>query len=408
MQMTARHTRPERSPLAGPRAAAAALLLSIGAMLIAGCAAPPAPSAAIDTEKRPFSDAIRLATEGLLQQVPKPSGLLAPREGRALVLDPTLDAGTGQQTAATLQVDKALAERMAQQDTGFEVLPFDAASLARASHLLTGTLQRVPGGYGVNLALVDMKSAAVVAQSTAMARPEGVDMRPLPYYRDSPVVLKDKIIDGYVRTATTPPGQKADAVYLQRIAAATVINDATMLYNAARYREALGEYRSALSSPAGDQIRALNGIYLASVKLGQTAEAEEAFGRLVAYGIASNSLGVKFLFNPGSIEFWADPKVTSAYGMWLRQIARRASAAKVCMDVIGHTSATGTEAVNDSLSLRRAANIKRRLGIEAPEVLNRLRTQGMGAKQNIVGTGSDDVVDAPDRRVEFAIIDCPA
>ena len=67
-----------------------------------------------------------------------------------------------------------------------------------------------------------------------------------------------------------------------------------------------------------------------------------------------------------------------------------------------------TEAVNDALSLRRAASIKRRLGAEMPEVLSRLRTQGMGAKQNIVGTGSDDVVDALDRRVEFAIIDCPA
>jgi outer membrane protein OmpA-like peptidoglycan-associated protein len=221
------------------------------------------------------------------------------------------------------------------------------------------------------------------------------------------VVLKDKVIDGYVRTATTAPGQKADAAYLQRIAAATVINDATMLYNAARYREALGEYRSALSMPAGDQIRALNGLYLSHVRLGQMVEAEEAFGRLVSYAIASNSLGVKFLFNPGSIDFWADPKVTSAYGMWLRQIAKQASAAKVCMDVIGHSSATGTEAVNDALSLRRAVSIKRRLGIEMPEMLNRLRTQGMGAKQNIVGTGSDDVVDAPDRRVEFAIVDCP-
>jgi outer membrane protein OmpA-like peptidoglycan-associated protein len=386
-----------------PRFAFAALCVALSStLLIAGCSTPPPPAAAINTEKRPLADAIRVATDGLLQQVPKGSA----RERRVAVLDPTLDAGTGQQTNATLQLDKAVAEQ-AVQGGAFEVLPFEAASLAKATHLLTGTLQRVQGGYGVHLALVDVKAATVVAQSTAMAGPDGVDMRPLPYYRDSPVVLKDKVIDGYVRTATTAPGQKADAAYLQRIAAATVINDATMLYNAARYREALGEYRSALSMPAGDQIRALNGLYLSHVRLGQMVEAEEAFGRLVSYAIASNSLGVKFLFNPGSIDFWADPKVTSAYGMWLRQIAKQASAAKVCMDVIGHSSATGTEAVNDALSLRRAVSIKRRLGIEMPEMLNRLRTQGMGAKQNIVGTGSDDVVDAPDRRVEFAIVDCP-
>lgn len=373
-------------------------------MLVVGCAAPAKPpAAAIDNEKRPLADAIRVATAGLLQQVPQTAG----RERRVAVLDPTLDAGTGQQTNATILVDKAVAEQAA-QGGAFEVLPFEATSLAKASHLLTGTLQRTQGGYGVNLALVDLKAGTVVAQSSAMARPEGVDMRPLAYYRDSPVMVKDRVIDGYVRTAITPPGQKADANYLQRIAAATVINDATMLYNAARYREALGEYRSALSMPAGDQIRALNGLYLSHVKLGQMAEAEEAFGGLVSYAIAANSLGVKFLFNPGSVDFWSDPKVTGAYGMWLRQIAKQTSAAKVCMDVIGHSSATGTEAVNDALSLRRAVSIKRRLGVEMPEVLNRLRTQGMGAKQNIVGTGSDDVVDALDRRVEFAIVDCPA
>ena len=373
-------------------------------MFVVGCAAPAQPPAAtIDSEKRPIADAIRVATAGLLQQVPQSAG----RDRRVAVLDPTLDAGTGQQTNATILVDKAVAEQAA-QGGAFEVLPFEATSLAKATHLLTGTLQRAQGGYGVNLALVDLKAGTVVAQSSAMARPEGVDMRPLAYYRDSPVVVKDKVIDGYLRTAVTPPGQKADANYLQRIAAATVINDATMLYNAARYREALGEYRSALSMPAGDQIRTLNGLYLSHVKLGQMAEAEDAFGRLVSYAIAANSLGVKFLFNPGSVDFWSDPKVTGAYGMWLRQIAKQTSAAKVCMDVIGHSSATGTEAVNDALSLRRAASIKRRLGVEMPEVLNRLRTQGMGAKQNIVGTGSDDVVDALDRRVEFAIIDCPA
>jgi outer membrane protein OmpA-like peptidoglycan-associated protein len=395
-----------RSPkfLYAPRCALIALCVGLaGSMLVVGCAAPPPPAATLDKEKRPLADAIRVATAGLLQQVPQGSQ----RERRVAVLDPTLDAGTGQQTNATILVDKAVAEQAA-QGGAFEVLPFEATSLAKASHLLTGTLQRKQGGYGVNLALVDLKAGTVVAQSSAMARPEGVDMRPLAYYRDSPVVVKDRVIDGYVRTASTPPGQKADANYLQRIAAATVINDATMLYNAARYREALGEYRSALSMPAGDQIRTLNGLYLSHVKLGQMAEAEEAFGRLVSYAIAANSLGVKFLFNPGSVDFWSDPKVTGAYGMWLRQIAKQTSAAKVCMDVIGHSSATGTEAVNDALSLRRAVSIKRRLGVEMPEVLNRLRTQGMGAKQNIVGTGSDDVVDALDRRVEFAIIDCPA
>ena len=138
-------------------------------------------------------------------------------------------------------------------------------------------------------------------------------------------------------------------------------------------------------------MRVLNGIYLTNVKLGRTAEAEQAFGRVVALGIAYNELGVKFLFNPGGTDFWSDPRVSGAYGMWLRQIAKEGTGAKVCMDIVGHTSETGSEAVNDALSLRRAAYIRQRLTAEAPS--HTATAEGMGFRQNIVGSGSDDAVE---------------
>jgi len=380
------------------------LILGVAlALVLAACSTPPVAS---NNTPLPFEQAVEAAADNLAVQTQKTSGLLGRLNKRTAVLDPTLDASSGQQTAATQQLDRALSTRLGREGGPLEVLPFETANLARVPLLLTGTLTRAQGNFVLNLALVDTKVGTVLAQSSAVVRKEGVDMNPLPYYRDSPVLVKDKVVDGYVRTSATPAGQKADAAYLERIAAATVINDATTLYNAARYREALGQYRSALATPAGDQIRALNGVYISAVKLGLAAEAEEAFGRLVAYGIAYNSLGMKFLFNPGSTEFWSDPKVSGAYGMWLRQIARQAAITKVCMDIVGHTSATGTEAANDPLSLRRAVYIKQRLNAESPEVARRTRTQGMGARQNIVGTGSDDIVDAPDRRVEFAIVEC--
>ena len=179
------------------------------------------------------------------------------------------------------------------------------------------------------------------------------------------MLVKDKVIEGYARTSATPPGQRGDPFYLERIAAATVINEATALYNQERYVEALGQYRSALAMPTGEQIRVMNGIYLTSVKLGRTAEAEQAFGRVVALGIAYNELGVKFLFNPGSTDFWSDPRVSGPYGMWLRQIAKEGTAAKVCMNVVGHTSKTGSEQVNDALSLQRANFIRQKLTTES-------------------------------------------
>jgi len=204
----------------------------------------------------------------------------------------------------------------------------------------------------------------------------------------------------------TPPGQRGDAFYLERIASATLINEATTLYNQERYVEALGQYRSALATPTGEQLRVLNGIYLTTFKLGRMAEAEQAFGRVVALGIAYNELGVKFLFNPGTTDFWSDSKVSGPYAMWLRQIAKEGTAAKVCMNVVGHTSKTGSEQSNDALSLQRANVIRQRLASEAAPLAARTKTVGMGFRQNIVGSGTDNAVDALDRRVEFKIIPC--
>jgi hypothetical protein len=258
----------------------------------------------------------------------------------------------------------------------------------------------------LNLALTELRTGIVVAQAWSLAREENLDATPSRYYRDLPVLIKDKVIEGYARTTTTTPGQRADSYYLERVAAASVISEATTLYNAETYQDALGTYRSALTSPQGEQLRAESGIYLASIKLGNQADAEQAFGRIVALGIAYNELGVKFLFNPSSVDFWSDPKISGAYGMWLRQIAREAMAARSCMAVVGHTSRSGTGPANDTLSLKRAQFVRQRLAAEAPELAGRTRAEGMGFRQNIVGSGSDDSFDVLDRRVEFKIVPC--
>jgi len=384
--------------------------------ILAGCAAPP--KATNVNEELPFEQAVAQAAGGLAAQAQTMPSFLAKVESqlskRTVVLDPMLDAATGQQTAATVLLENRVSERLAANKTPpFEILPFQSASLARAQLLLTGTMTRVEGDNAsrkralqIHLALTDLKSGTVVAQATALARDEGLDHTPLAYYRDSPVLVKDKVIEGYARTSATPPGQRGDAFYLERIAAATVINEATALYNQERYVEALGQYRSALAMPTGEQIRVMNGIYLTTAKLGRTAEAEQAFGRVVALGIAYNELGVKFLFNPGSTDFWSDTRVSGPYGMWLRQIAKEGTAAKVCMNVVGHTSRTGSEQVNDALSLQRANVIRQRLSTESAVLGGRTKTVGMGFRQNIVGSGTDNAVDALDRRVEFKIIPC--
>lgn len=401
--------KPSFAPQVLSWAATAVALVMLGG---AGCQST---GPTVISDELPFDQAVIAATDGLVSQTQKLPAFLAKVEAsvvkRPLVIDPMFDAASGQQTQVTRQLERRVSERLRSQHPQFELLPMQVASLGRAQYLLTGTMVRLAGGgarkpFQINLALVELGSRNVLAQASAVARDDGLDASPTPYYQDSPVLLKDQVVDGYIRTAQTAPGQGADPYYLDRIGAGVVINDANNAYNAGQYQDALGLYRNALTTPTGEQLRALNGVYLASWKLGRTAEAEQAFGRVVAFGLATRNLGVKFLFNPGSTEFWSDPKVNGPYALWLRQIARQAGAAKVCMNVVGHTSHTGSEQTNDRLSQARAMVIKQKLDAEVGELATRTRASGMGWRENIIGTGTDDVSDALDRRVEFRITNC--
>lgn len=384
-----------------------ALLLAAAAL--AGCVTP-GPTA-VSSDALPLEQAVNQAVDSLAAQSAQGPAVLARLNKRALLIDPTLDAASGQQTALTLQLDQRVADRLRAQHPAFEVLAFEPASLPRAQVLLTGTITRTAGAkspFQIQLALTDLKSRLVLAQAGSRARDDGFDTQPTAYYRDSPVLLKDAAVLGYVATSQGTPGQPADKAYLDRVAAAVLIQEGTRLYNAERYEQALATYRNVLATPAGEQMRTLNGIYLASWKLGRTADAETAFGRLVALGLGANSLGVKLLFKPGSTEFWADSQVSGPYPIWLRQIARQAAAAKVCMTVVGHTSRTGSEAFNERLSAQRAAAIQKRLEQESADLTGRLKAAGQGWRDNLIGTGTDDASDALDRRVEFRVAGCGA
>ncbi|HWK84306.1 MAG TPA: OmpA family protein [Caldimonas sp.] len=388
-------------------------LLVACAALVAACSS---------SEPQTFEKAAAEATDNLVAQTGKLPAFLARIEStisrpdanapkRGVVIDPMLDMITGQQDETTLLLERRVTQRIGTKFPQFEFLPFQATNLTRAQYLLTGIVARVPSDgprreVRISLALVDLKTRLIFAQASALAREENLDSTPSRYYKDSPVLIKDKVVEGYAKTTLAQPGQQADPYYMERIGAATVISEATTLYNAERYQDALGQYKAALETPQGQQLRAESGVYLTNIKLGHVAEAEAAFGRIVALGIAYNELGVKFLFNPGSTEFWSDPKISGAYAMWLRQIAREMIATNYCMNVVGHTSHSGPAPVNEALSLRRASYIRQRLAAEQPALGPRMNAEGMGFRQNIVGSGTDNSFDVLDRRVEFKIVAC--
>jgi outer membrane protein OmpA-like peptidoglycan-associated protein len=184
------------------------------------------------------------------------------------------------------------------------------------------------------------------------------------------VWVKDAAVDAYIKTCQgTKLGDPIDPVYRERIDAATLVSDAILAYEKRDFRRALDLYGRAVRSAAGDQLRVHSGLYLANWKLGKRADAEKAFGHIVDNGIANNKLAVKLLFQPGKTDFWADKQVSGPYPIWLRQIASKLAKTDRCLNVIGHTSRSGPEPVNERLSLARAQNIKWRLESATPDLV---------------------------------------
>lgn len=390
-----------------------AIALCCSVILLPSCAAP---VASVRAQPVPFDLALDLAVDDLIAQTQRLPAFMTNMESRiklgTIVVDPLLDSSTGQQNALTKRAEQRIITRIASRFKQFDILPLGVAELRQASYVLTGTLSPTGvevsdrGQYRISLALAEVKSGLVVAQAAARVNENNLDTNPAPFFRDSPVIAKDRVVEGYIRTAESKPGSSADAVYLERLPTSALLTDAINAYNGDRIQDALTLYEAAAKRPDGQQMKVFNGLYLAHWRMGKREEAENAFGMIVRLAFATNTLSVKFLFKPGSTDFVSDSRVSEPYPIWLRQIARVAAASNQCINVVGHTSRTGTEQVNERLSLQRAVAVKGKLESENPELAQRLRQTGMGFRENVVGTGTDDLRDALDRRVEFRIVRC--
>ena len=392
---------PEPAPASAPAAQAAP----------APAPAPP-PAAPTPPPTLPFEQAVLSAANTLLSKAQLPV------DGRFdLVVDPLIDGVTGQQTQATRTMGTMLVKLIEERYPRFQVKPFNAANVASGPLILIGTFsgvnaQRKTEGkretYWICLALADLRTGKIISKGVAFALPEGVNSTPLPFYQDAPALVSDDATSGYVRTCQgTKPGDSINPMYLDRIVTAATIADAIDSYNDKRYADALKLYETALDSPGGNQLRVHTGLYLTNLRLGKRPAAAKAFGSIVDQGLSSQRMGVKFLFKPGTAAMWTQPGSGPVpYTLWLTEIAARAAKRDVCMDVVGHTSATGAEPINERLSLQRAETVKREIAQRAPKLKKNLSSAGAGSREMLVGSGRDDLSDALDRRVEFKVKGC--
>ena len=379
-------------------------------------AIPAAVGAADQSALLPMDDAVTRAAEALFAnaQLPAATG----SSGRyLLVIDPLIDGATGVQSAATRSVQARVAE-VAQRNPRFDLRPFNTASLEAKPLVLLGSAMPLrpgnattgaPTAYDLWLVLADARTGRIVGRSEAPMRVAGVDPTPTPFFRDSPVWVKeDPVQRGYWETCRSVVGDAVDTRYLESLFASALVADGITAYEAGRPWQALAFYQRAAQLPAGDQTRVHNGLYLANWAVGRREEAEAAFGKVVDLGLRQGQLSVKLVFQPNSTSFWPDQAVSGPYPLWVRRIARGAVVRETCLQVTGHTSPTGAPALNDRLSLARAQRVQGLLVRSEPPLARRTAAKGAGSRAPIIGTGADDASDALDRRVEFAPQACGA
>jgi hypothetical protein len=322
----------------------------VAASVPSDAAAPTAQAATVlqtSSAAQPFDEAVANLTDALLAKADLPAS-----GRRPLIIDPLIDRATGVETAATRSIGATIASRVHDRYSQFELRPFSVASLDEQPLAVLGSIAAVaaPGStapaaigrqptiYRIWAVLADVRTNRVLTREMVWVRADDIDQTPTAFFRDSPAWTPDPVAAAYIRTCSSMPGTPIDPVYLRALRAQALIADAVVAYDAGRYREALARYSDALREPGGEQLRALNGVYLSEQALGRRRTAEAAFARLVDYGLAHGRLAVKFLFRPGSTAFWPDPAVSGPYPMWLRQIAIRVNERAACLVVDGHTS----------------------------------------------------------------------
>jgi hypothetical protein len=369
----------------------------------AATARPPVPLA--------IQEAIFKAADDLFNQVAK--------EGQPIeiVVDPLIDGITGSETAATRSIDRRISEIAAAHHPHVRVLPFTSENIERAKLVFIGTFNVInnagqPSGerdaFWICFALVDAKQKVVAAKVAGRATLADIDNTPTPVFASSPVWALDDATLAYIRTCQrSKPGDAVAAEYIDSLEARAALADAHAAFDSGRFDDAVTVFQRVVALPRGGQsIEALNGLYLTLMRLGKMQEAMVTFGQLIDAGFARQRLGVMFLFEKGAAEFIHDATIANVYPAWLEQIGDRARAARVCLDIIGHASRTGSERLNMRLTRARAAAVRDRLLRTTPQLASRIATFGVGSREVLIGLRVDDAQTALDRRVEFRPRDC--
>jgi tetratricopeptide (TPR) repeat protein len=338
-----------------------------------------------------------------------------PSEPAVVILDYFTNADSGEPLRMTQRIIELFRKEAESAATAFEVAPLTSKSLSRADYTVGGKVQSIgtsKDGECRNVVIradifhVETHRRSSVIEKTAAGT--NIDLTPVSAFHGSPVF--DGMMSSTRKKAFLQPkktyGDSSEKLHAMETRA--LFNEALNAYEDGDYETARELYRRLEKRWDGKTLSTYSGLFLTHRKLGNKEAADVAFGKIVELCVSNyRKLPIHFHFKVNSVDFWEDEELRERYYLWLRHLGRQfADPDSPCMKIVGHCSPTGPEHWNKVLSLHRAKRIQDILAMENLDIRGKTQTIGKGAKEAIVGSGTDDIRDLPDRRVELIIVDC--
>jgi outer membrane protein OmpA-like peptidoglycan-associated protein len=225
-------------------------------------------------------------------------------------------------------------------------------------------------------------------------------------YQTSPMYLKKKYFDGLVILAANLIDTLPKKKYYESLDTKSLIKEAERLSANKDYEQSLLLFYLVSERKDSPLKETYLELYQNARNLNQQVAASDAFQRLLAQNvIETKKLTFKFLFAPQSSSFTDDKDLRKEYSFWLHEIVKYFENNKRCFQIIGHTGKEETDNPK-RLSLQRAKKIQLMMKVNFPMVMERSTLIGKGDEENIIGIGTNDMMDILDRRVELNIINC--
>lgn len=327
---------------------------------------------------------------------------------KKIAIDPFVDVESGYPVKANVVIKDIVSKKIGNR---FAITgEMDPENLEGSEYVLNGmiTLEDKTGqkskDYKVFATVFEKASGKVLASASVYIR--SVDTTPMDIYKDSPVFLKGQNYKDHVNSVRKTPGSTITKGYNDRLRSKAMLVKGDMLYDQQEFNKSLAYYNQVAGGQSEQELEVLNGQFTNLVKKGQLESAESVYVKLLKASIdETNGIANKIIFAPSS----STPLESnfSLYNIYIRQIANLVAEKPGCsVQIIGHSSRSGSDIYNINLSKQRAEWIQHQMAVFAPNSRMKTQTMGRGFKENIVGSGKDDITDAIDRRVEFKFSQC--